>query len=227
MLDKVIATHVVVISSQAIGGDYYRIKLGDAEGEIYKLTIHEEIILDYRLVVGKELDKETFNMLQNSEDYQKAYSYAIGILARRMYTEKEIRRKLYERKTADDIVEDVVAKLFEIGVLNDATYARVYIENQLEMGKKSKRQIISDLYSKGILTNIVDDLMDLFEEASEIALIKREIEKMYRRYLHKDLSDFELRKRIIQSLGRKGFEINEVQRQYEFFIEDLTVEEDE
>ena len=225
MLDKETKTYVVVISCQGLGGGYFSVKLGDAEGEIYELTLHEEIMLDYRLVVGKELDEETFDMLKNSEDYQKAYSYAIGILARRMYTEKEIRRKLYERKTADDIVEDVVAKLFEIEVLNDAAYARVYIENQLQMGKKSKRQITSDLYAKGVSANIIDDLMDLFEEVSESALITKEIKKLYQRYIRKDLSDFELHKRIVQALGRKGFEIDEVRRQYEFFIEDLAIDD--
>ena len=223
MLSKEIETFAVVISCTALGRDYYRIELGDSAGEIYELTIYEEIMLDYRLVVGKELDKETFDMLQTSENYQKAYNYAIGILTRRMYTEKEIRRKLHERKTADDVVCDVVSKLFEIGALNDATYARLYIESQIEMGKKSRRQIISDLYTKGISANIVDSLMDLFEESFESALITKEIGKLYQRYSRKDLGDFELQKRIVHALGRKGFEIDEVQKQYKFFIEDLEV----
>jgi len=223
MLNKETSTYVVVISCMVQGLGYYKIKFGDADGEIYELVIHEEIMLDYRLVVGKELDKETFDALQNSEDYQKAYSYAVGILARRMYTEKEIRRKLFARRTADGVVCDVVAKLFEIDFLNDVTYARVYIENQVEIGKKSKRQILADLYAKGVSENITDELLDLFDEASESKLITKEIKKMYQRYLPKDLSDFELRKRIVQALGRKGFGVDEVSRQFEFFLEDLEV----
>ena len=225
MPNENIATYAVVISCMPFQKSYYKIKLGDAEGEIYELTIHEEIVLDYRLVVGKELDKQTFDAVQNSEEYQKAYSYAIGILARRMYTEKEIRRKLYGRKVADKVASDVVAKLYEVELLNDVAYARIYIENQLKIGKKSKRQILTDLYSHGVSPNIVVDLKDLFEKVPENELIKKEIKKLYQRYLRKDLSDFELRKRIVQALGRKGFEIDEVQRQYEFFIEDLAVDE--
>ena len=225
MLSKDAETYVIVISHQALGRDYYKVKLGDAKGKKYELRIHEEIMLDYRLVVGKELDEKTFVMLRNSEDYQKAYRYAISILARRMYTEKEIRRKLSERGVVDDIASDVVAKLLEIDVLNDVTYARAYIENQIEIGKKSRKQIIANLYIKGIHANIIDDLLDLFKEANESALITKEIEKLYQRYSRNDLSNLELRKRIMQSLGRKGFEIDDVRRQYEFYIEDLEVVE--
>jgi len=225
MLSKETATYVVVISSTALGRGFYKIKLGDANGEIYEMKIHEEIMLDYRLVVGKELDKEAFDALQNSDGYQKAYSYAIDILTRRMYTEKEIRRKLNERETAADVVNDVVAKLFEIEVLNDATYARVYIENQIAVGKKSRRQILADLDAKGVSVSIVDNLLDLFDEEAERTLITKEIDRLYQRYSPKDLSAFELRGRVVQALGRKGFEIGEVQRQYDFFIEDLGVRE--
>jgi len=227
MLGKETETYAVVINCTRLQRDHYKIELGDAAGEIYELIVHEETVVDYRLVVGKELDKETFDLLQNSMDYQKAYSYAIGILARRMYTEKEIRRKLYERETAADIICDVVAKLFEIEVLNDVIYATAYIENQVEMGRKSRRQIISDLRIKGVSANIIDDLRYLFDKESENALIVKEIEKAYGRYSRKELSDFEMQKRVVQALGRKGFEIDEVQREYGYFIEDLAVVDDE
>jgi len=169
----------------------------------------------------------TESNLLDSEGYQKAYSYAVGIIARRMYTEKEIRWKLYERETADDVVQSVVAELFEIGLLDDTLYARTYIENQLEMKKKSKRQIILDLHAKGVAENITDNLLGLFNKESESALITKEIKKLHLRYSRKDLTDFELRNRVIGALGRKGFEIDEVRRQYEFFIEDLAIEDDE
>jgi len=224
MISKETETYAVVINSTPLQKGHYKIELGDAEGKIYDLTVHEESVLDYRLVVGKELDKETFIALQNSMDYQLAYSYAIGILSHRMYTEKEIRRKLYERKTASNITCDVVAKLIEIDVLNDLSYARIYIENQIEMGKKSRSKIISDLHTKGISANIIDDLMNLFDKESESALIVEEIERLYQRYSVAGLSDFEVGHKVVQALGRKGFDFYEVQRQYAFFIEDLNVD---
>jgi len=223
MLNKETQTYAVVISCTSMPRRNYKVELGNAEGAIFELIVHEETLLKYRLVIGKEIDKHIFDELQNSKDYQLAYSYAIDILARRMYTEKEIKRKLHARETADDVIGAVVAKLLETELLNDVFYATAYIENQVEAGKKSRRRIISELIEKGISTNIIDDLGDLFSKESENALITKEVEKLYLRYSHKNLSDFDMRNKVIQALGRKGFEMSEVRRQYEFFIEDLAI----
>ncbi|MCL1990306.1 MAG: RecX family transcriptional regulator [Defluviitaleaceae bacterium] len=223
MLSKETPTYVVVISCTALKKGHYQVELGDAEGEIYSWVVTEETLLAYRLVVGKELDKSTFDELQAARGYQAAYRYAIGILARRMYTEKDIRRKLSERKTADHVIEDVVAKLKENDLLNDEAYATFYIESQVEMGKKSRRRIISDLQAKGISTVLIDQLADLFSKTSENELIVKEIERAYRRYSRQGLTAFELKHKVVQALGRKGFDYDRIHQQYLFFIEDLAV----
>lgn len=227
MIGKENETYAVVIKVEPLRRGHYKVELGDAEGEIYEFTVHEETMLDYRLVVGKELDESTLRELEASKNYGKAYSYAVGILARRMYTEKEIRQKLMQRATAEDVTHEVVTKLLKLELLNDEAFATAYIENHVEIGKKSRRRIISDLHAKGVASSIIDDHMDLFDKESEQALIAREIEKAYSRYLRKDLSDFEMKNKVIQALGRKGFDFYEVDRQYDFFIEDLEIDGDE
>jgi len=227
MLSKETETYVVVITCTPLKRGYYQVELSDAEGEIYELVVHEETILDYRLVVGKELDKQTFHALGESKDYQEAYRYTVDILSKRLYTEKEMRRKLGARKVATHVIDKVVAKLTELSLLNDVSYATFYIENQLEIGKKSQRRIIEDLYQKGISNPIIDDLMDLFDQESESERLVNEIRKAYERYSRRHSSDFELKNKVLQALGRKGFDFYETQRQYGFFIEDLELEESE
>jgi len=220
MIGKENETYVIVTKTEPLGRSNYQIELGDAVGNIYEFTVHEEIMLDYRLVVGKELDEPTFRALEASKDYGKAYSYAINILARRMYTEKEIRQKLKARETAENVIGEVVTKLFNLELLNDAAFATAYIEEQMSMGKKNQRRIISDLHTKGVASTIIDDHMGLFDQESEIDLIQHEIEKAYNRYSRKDLSNFEMKNKVVQTLGRKGFDLYEVDRRYGFFIED-------
>jgi len=224
MINKKTETYAVVIRATRMKSGYYKIQLGDATGEVYELMVHEESVLDHRLIEGKELDQETVIALQNSKAYQASYRYAIQILSRKMYTEKEIRRKLARRETAPHVIDEVIVKLIEIDVLNDASYARLYVENQIEMGKKSKSRIISDLYKKGISEVLIDDLMDLFNQELERTLMVKEIECLYQRYTSKGLSDFEVGHQVVCALGRKGFDFDEAKRQYRFFIEDLNVE---
>lgn len=224
MLSKETETYVVVIECDPLKKGYYEVKLADAVGEIYELTVHEETILDYRLVVGKELDEQTFHQLENSKNYQEGYRYIIEILSRRLYTEKEIRRKLSARKTSTAVIDEIIAKLIDLDLLNDFSYATLYIENQLEIGKKSQRRIVSDLYQKGICASIIDDLMGLFDQESECERMVKEIRQVHARHVRKNLSDFELKNKVVQTLGRKGFDFYEIGRQYDFFIEDLALE---
>lgn len=212
---------IVVIECIPSKRGYYQVEMKDINGEMHSFIAHEETVLEYRLVEGKELNKDTFEALMNSKEYQKAYSYAINVLAKRMYTEKEISRKLSERATPSGVIDEVIDKLIEIELLNDLNYATLYIENQMEIGTKSQRSIISNLRQKGITDAQIDDLTDLFDKDVESKRITKEIQKAYDRYARKDFSAFELKNKVVQALGRKGFDFYEVGRQYDFFIEDL------
>lgn len=224
MLEKEIETHVVVINRTPLKRGLYKVEFAEADGTVHEQTVHEEAILDYRLVVGKELDRPTFEQLEGSNDYQKAYAYAINILSRRIYSEVEMKRKLKIREVDDANIEKVIEKLYAINLLNDFVFATTYIETQLRMGKKSRRQITSDLFTRGITQNIVDELNHLFDQESEQELILKEIKKAYSRYSRKALNDFELKNKVIAALGRKGFNFAEVGRQYGYFVEDMQAE---
>lgn len=227
MKDKKEKADVVVLKIGPLHHGHYQVVFGDGAGNIYELEVHEKIMLDNPLVVGKALDEWTFQGLKESKDELLAYRYALGLLTRRMYTEKEMRQKLVLRKTATSVIEKVVTKLFKLELLNDQTYARLYLEHQVEIGKKSKNRMIECLRQKGVSATIIDELMTQFDQASENTLIVKEIEKAYKRYSGKGLNDFEVGHKVVQALGRKGFEMDEVRRKYGFFIEDLAVNRDE
>ena len=221
MLNKETKTHVVVINCTPLKRNLYKVEFAEADGIIHEQTVHEEAILDYRLVIGKELEQATFEQLQNSNDYQKAYAYAINILSRRLYSEKEIRTKLHAREATDDTVQLVVQKLKSLELLNDFAFATAYAEHHMAMGKKSHRQIVLALKERGITGQIIDDLQYLFQKESEQDVIVKEIKEAHDRYSRKEISDFDLRNKVITSLGRKGFNLGEIQRQYGYFVEDL------
>ena len=225
MIGKITETFVVVIKLTPLKKDYYKVEFGDAEGEIFEILVHAETVLEYRLVLGKEIDKQTFEKLLTLKDFQSAYGYALNILGRRMYTTTEIKRKLAERDFDAPTIKDVVAKLFEINLLNDFFYATAYIEEHVGLMKKSKRRIISDLQTKGIDRETIDELSHLFDHKLELELINIEIEKEFLRFSKKNLNDFELQDKVLKSLVRKGFDFNQSRTQYKYFKEDLAWKE--
>lgn len=226
MLNKSTETYVVVIACTPCGKGNYAVELSGVKGDILELTVHEEVVLDYRLVVGKELDLETFELLKNSKDYQHAYRYAIQILARRMYTQKELERKLSKREVSLHITQDVVAKLLEIELLNDDLYAKTYIEEQVGSGRKTRKRIVHDLFLKGVSEDIIDDYTYLFDQTSETEMLVREITKICGGLTFEELNDFKFRDKVIRKLGNKGFDFAHIRCQYDFFVEDFTVDHD-
>ena len=128
----------------------YDITFKDEMDNFYEVLVHEELVLKFRLVVGKVLTEAEFSDLGKSLDYGKAYSYATYILASRMYTVKEVRDKLIAREVREDIIDSVISKLFEIGLLDDMRYAGIYVESQIIKGVKGPDGIRSDLVKKGI-----------------------------------------------------------------------------
>jgi len=198
----------------------YKVTFSCLASDGIELSVHEELVVEYRLVVDKELDITTFEQLQNDLGYGKAYAYAVGILSRRMYTEKEIREKLLARATQPDQVQVVIQKLLETELLNDRLYAEYYIESQVDAGKKSKERIVMDLYQKGVDRYIVEDFEHLFDSDQEKEIIDREIANAWRRYAKKELTDFERRAKIVQSVARKGFDVDAILCQYEIFVDE-------
>lgn len=221
MLSKDTETYAVVITVEPGFKDYYHVELADAEGKIFTIKAHAETVLDYRLVVNKEIDEKTFHDLNKAIHYQQAYQYAVNILSRRRYTEKEMVAKLRHREETEVAIKTVVAKLKALELIDDLYYAQAFIQNQLDIGKKSKREILSKLYQKGIDEDILADCEEMFDAADEIALIAKEIVTTYKRYMKKCESPFELKQKVVSYLGRKGFDFYEVGRQYDYFVEDL------
>lgn len=225
MLSKETETYVVVITAQPLKNKRYKIEFSDAEGNITEKIVHEETLLNYRLVVGKELDRRSFSALIQNNEVHEAYAYCINILSKKMFTIKEIDQKLYERKYELFVREDVILKLEEMGLLNDEFYAEIYIENQVAMKNKSKQRILVDLYKKGISSDITNKFVNKFDSVSEIELLNKEIEKLYFRYKKSNVNDFEIRGKVVQSLSRKGFDYSLVRRHFDFFLEDLEAKE--
>ena len=227
MLDQATETYVVVVRCTPLGKNNYKIELSNAEGNIFDITVHEETVVEYRLVVGKTLDQATFRMLQDSKDYQKAYHYAINVLARRMHTEKELERKLNGRKVAPHVIEDVLAKLLEIELLNDVDYAKAYIETQMKKGTKSWRRINNELRTRGVSENIIDQWAHLYDKETERVILSKVIAQLCSGLTLEEARDFTMRKKIAQRIGYKGFDFEDIQRQYTFFIEDLEAQDNE
>ena len=130
--------------------------------------IGEELAVKFHLESGMEIDEDELKKLLYEEEFSKAKNYVYRILARRMYTSKEIRDKLVERGYVDEIIRDVISTMERYGYVNDETYAEEWIRSRMRAKPKGKIALRQELAQKGVDKSIIENALDeAFDESRE------------------------------------------------------------
>lgn len=151
-----------------------------------------------------------------AEETERAYQKALYMLERRDYTETEIRQKLRMKEFQPDVIEQVVIRLKEYGLVNDRRFTEQYV--RYHYIDYSRRVLSMKLLQKGIkeelFESVYNDLQTEFDMNPETEALQRALESALRKAERKGFSRIELpneeQKRIIASLYRKGYSISQI-----------------
>jgi regulatory protein len=129
-----------------------------------------------------------------------AFERAVGALGHRERTTAELSTWLAERGFAPEEVEGAIARLIEIGELDDERFARRYAEDKRSLRGWGAERIREALFSKGLERSLVEAALS---EASEQEL-ERAVELLERRAgpLGRDAE----RARALAYLARRGYD---------------------
>lgn len=112
----------------------------------YVLSLHEESIILARLKVGMDVDGPRLAAALQQDQEKRAWDYALGLLSVSARTRHQLAQRLSSRY-APEVVEPVLDRLTRAGWLDDAAYARHYVE--IRRGYGSAR-LLRDLIKKGV-----------------------------------------------------------------------------
>ncbi|MDU1832967.1 MAG: regulatory protein RecX [Finegoldia sp.] len=160
-----------------------------------KLKIQNEMIIDEKLYS---------NLLEISK-FSEAFEISLNFLSYKLRTEKEVVTKLKSKNFSYEIIADVLDKLKTLDLIDDVNYAKVFINDKINLTNYSKKRIINDLYLKGIDKRVYQDYLDEvfgynmeFDKATEAVETKINIWK-------EKYQGYELKNKIITFLLQKGF----------------------
>ena len=140
-----------------------------------------------------------------------AYNYALNLLAARPYASSALRRKLIQKEYPAADTDDVIRRLLDNGLLNDAKFAEQYARSKMLSTGASKRRVTQDLYRKGIKGDVATEAIANVVEQDEIdpAAV---IERVARKKLAQlgALEPIVLRRRLFGFLARRGYDIDEI-----------------
>jgi len=108
------------------------------------------------------------------------FDYAVGALARRMRTERELRRLMTTRAEPGDAgmhaMNAVVGRLKELNYLSDARFAADYTRLRKENEKLGRRRVQQDLAVKGVSRELIGEAVGTaYDEVDEVALAREYI----------------------------------------------------
>jgi regulatory protein len=108
------------------------------------------------------------------------FEYAVGALARKMRTVRDLRRLMKPRaeegESGERAMDAVVVRLKELKYLSDTRFAEDYTRVRKENEKFGKRRVQQDLMQKGVHKDLVaTTLTAAYEDVDEVALARQYI----------------------------------------------------
>lgn len=156
-----------------------------------------------RLKVGQLLTDADIAALQQVDAVAKAYDKAVAFLGVRPRSTAEVRRRLQTAEIADETIEAAIAQLTEQGYLNDAEFARYWVENRQQFRPKGEQALRQELHRAGVDRDAIDESLaglDASEAAYSAARPKAE---RWRPLAEQDPSAF--KQKLGNFLLRRGF----------------------
>lgn len=116
----------------------------------FAFGVSEEIYVKFALYVGRELTPSFIEEVLREDELYRAKQYVLRHLTSRMRSSQEITAKLREKGFAPEVVEPVLRFLAEYGMVNDAEFARAFVNDQLLKRPVGRRRLDAELRRKGI-----------------------------------------------------------------------------
>lgn len=202
-----------IISVRIYKGTTFEVEI-DNDKKIY---LHADIISDFGVREGMELDRPELRKIIYASNFRRAYQYALYCLDYRDYSAKEMQEKLIKTYKNENLCKAVVNKLEECGIISDERYAerlaRRFVEGKKYGLKRAKREIML----KGIGEYTAEDALQIYNERFSENL-EYLISTKYARLLT-DREDRKSTEKVKNSLVRYGYSFEEINNAVKLYFD--------
>lgn len=166
------------------------------------LTVHEDTLVGWRLLRGRELTAEEYQTLKADEQKEDAYRKSLGMLERKARTTAELSRALKRKGYTPEVVAGCLARLQSRRMLDDSAYAKRFTEQRAVGQSKGRMLIRQELLQRGVgredVEEAIAELDGQVEEESALHLACK-------RWPNIKGSDRERKQKLMAMLLRRGF----------------------
>ncbi|KOP67706.1 RecX family transcriptional regulator [Bacillus sp. FJAT-18019] len=135
----------------------------------YLMTVHEDVMLKYRMLKGNVFRKDELQEIVVADERQRAYVEALNHLARKPRTAREIEQRLLQKGFEPGSVENALGRLERDKLVDDALYAKMWVEQRMTSHKKGRLWVKQELRQKGIRPEFISQALDGVSRDEELA----------------------------------------------------------
>lgn len=167
----------------------------------YAFSLSESGLLAQGIASGQEFDEAQLAELKNASTADKAYGNALRYVAMRPRSEWELETYLRRKEVDEPVTEDIIRRLRDVGLLDDAAFAKTWVANRRLLKSTSKRRLRLELKQKHLSESVIDQALRE-DEADERDTLRELVDKKSARYPD--------RNKFMQYLARQGFNYDDI-----------------
>ena len=169
----------------------------------YAFSLSAEGLLDAHLVTGQELSQVDVTDYKRLSQEDKAYNLALAYVARRMRIEGELHDYFRRKQYAPELAEQLLAKLRRLRFVDDAEFARRWVENRRRLKATSTKKLRLELRQKRVNSDVIQAVL-AEDETDENQLLRDLVEKKRR------ISRYQDDQKLMMYLARQGFTYDDI-----------------
>ncbi len=193
-------------------GKTYCVTFSDDEKEYLNI----DIISDYHLTSNMDVPDDAWKDILYSNKLRTAKERALYLLDYKDYSYTELFKKL-EANYPEQICFDVMARLVEIGVINDRRYAYNFARRLVEVKKFGYYRCVQEMRLKGLDRSFIDEALLPYKETT----IERLTELIEDKYSRK-ITDKKSLDKVKNALVRLGYSYSDIKEALDGFEFDLS-----
>lgn len=184
----------------------YKIYLDDGR----ELLLYEDVILKFSLLLKKEILEKDIMEIELFNQECDVYHVALESINRRFKSTYDLKESLLKKEYPYELVEKAIEKLLKQGYLNDQSFAKSYINNQIITTNKGPYKIRRELSEHRVDTNIIEEEIEVFDEDTQLEKIRKVTTRLYNS--NRNRGGVILKKKIVSDLVNLGYDTSVISK---------------
>lgn len=169
----------------------------------YAFSLSADALLESRLVNGQELTEVDIAHFKKISAEDKAFGLTLAYVTRRMRSEGELLDYFHRKGYADEFGRTVLSKLKRLRLVDDAEFARRWVENRRMLKSSSAKKLRLELRQKKVADDIIQVVL-ADDKTDEHQVLRDLVEKKRRQTRYQD------KQKLMMYLAGQGFNYGDI-----------------